>query len=237
MTKKNYIHITIISAIVGFMLAVQYNTTQSPENNETSDVWEIRQQLSEEKKLHLEYLQAIRSANEKIEQYENDEEQSPHLILQETLFDLRKQIGIEKVQGSGIEIVIEPSAEAIAMGFSIEEIPPSLLIRLVNDMYRYKAHYIEIGGKRLTYSSAIRDINGKTTVNSEPIDKTNTVIKVVTDSAEDTQKLYNHLLASTFADEFYIDNFSFTIGQPTTVELSNLNVNLNLQHLQQVEGE
>lgn len=237
MTKKNYIHITIISAIVGFMLAVLYNTTQSPENKENADVWEIRQQLSEEKKIQSEYLHAIRNANDKIAKYENDETESPHLILQDTLEGLRQQIGIDSVQGSGLEIEIEPSVEAIAMGFNIEEIPPSLLIRLVNDMYRYKAQYVEIDGKRLTYSTAIRDINGKTTVNSEPIDKSSTVIKVITESAELTQKLYNHLLASTFADEFYIDNFSFSIGQPTTVELSNLDVNLKLQHLQQVKGE
>ena len=237
MTKKNYIRITIISVIVGFMLAVQYNTTQSPKNELQADVWEIRQQLAEEKKLHSKYLTAIRDAKETVSHYEDDEQKTPQIILQNTLQSLRQQIGTEQVRGPGFEIIIAPSEEAKVLGLDIGEIPPSLLIRLVNDIYRYNGLYIEINGKRLIYSSAIRDINGKTTVNSEPIDYTHTVVKIIANSTEDAQKLYNHLLASTFADEFYIDNFSFTIGQIKTVMLPPTKVSLQTQYLQEVKGE
>ena len=237
MTKKSVFHITIISIIVGFMLAVQFNTTQSPENEMNSDVWEIRQQLAEEKKLHSDYLLSIRNANDTISKYEDEEQQSPELILQQTLQSLREQIGSAQVEGPGLQISIEPSVEAKALSLPIGEIPPSLLIRLVNDIYRYNGLYIEIDGQRVTYSTAIRDINGKTTVNSVPIDYTNTVIKVVTASEEDIKKLYNHLQASPFADEFYIDNFSFEVGQPSVVTLSRIALQLETQYLQELKGE
>ena len=237
MTKKSVFHITIISIIVGFMLAVQFNTTQSPENEMNSDVWEIRQQLAEEKKLHSDYLLSIRNANDTISKYEDEEQQSPELILQQTLQSLREQIGSAQVEGPGLQISIEPSVEAKALSLPIGEIPPSLLIRLVNDIYRYNGLYIEIDGQRVTYSTAIRDINGKTTVNSVPIDYTNTVIKVVTASEEDIKKLYNHLQASPFADEFYIDNFSFEVGQPSVVTLGRIALQLETQYLQELKGE
>ena len=219
------------------MLAVQFNTTQSPENEMNSDVWEIRQQLAEEKKLHSDYLLAIRNANDTISKYEDEEQQSPELILQQTLQSLREQIGSAIVEGPGLQIRIKPSVEAKALSLPIGEIPPSLLIRLVNDIYRYKGLYIEINGQRVTYSTAIRDINGKTTVNSVPIDYTNTVIKVIAASEEDIEKLYNHLQASPFADEFYIDNFSFEVGQPTVVTLSRIALQLETQYLQELKGE
>lgn len=237
MAKKSTIHITIILAIVGFMLAVQFNTTQSPENELNSDVWEIRQQLAEEKKLHSEYLIAIREASNKIMLYEDEEQQSHEKILNQTLQSLREQIGSAEVSGPGIEIVIKPSEEAKVLGLPIGEIPPSLLIRLVNDIYRYSGLYIEIDGKRLTYASAIRDINGKTTVNSEPIDYTHTVIKIVGNTTEDMEKLYNHLQASPFPDEFFIDNFSFDVKEPSAVTLNRVELQLETQYLQEVKGD
>lgn len=89
------------------------------------------------------------------------------------------------------------------------------MIRLVNDLYRNNAQAIEIGGKRLTYNSAIRDINGKTMVNSEVIDDTNVEINIITQSFEQAQKLKNRLLASSFPDEFYIDNLILTVHEPS----------------------
>lgn len=49
MNKKIVAKITIVSTIVGLMIAVQYNTMQQPTARDTRDIWEIRQELSEEK--------------------------------------------------------------------------------------------------------------------------------------------------------------------------------------------
>ena len=39
----------IVLLIVGFMIAIQYNTMKSPEERDTRDIWAIRHELSTEK--------------------------------------------------------------------------------------------------------------------------------------------------------------------------------------------
>ena len=211
MTKKMYRNITIISFIIGFMLAVQYNTVQNPTERNTSDIWEIRQELSAEKARHSELLSQISSVSTTVDKYEDTEFNNPELLLQQTVDQLKKQAGISPISGPGVTLMIEPSPELLQFGYEINPISPELLIRLINDLYRYNAETIEIDGKRLTYNTPIRDINGKTTVNSEAIDKTNIKINVITQTIEQAEKLKNHLLASTFPDEFYIDNLLLTV--------------------------
>ncbi|MEK4424336.1 DUF881 domain-containing protein [Solibacillus sp. FSL K6-1523] len=211
MTKKMYRNITIVSFIIGFMLAVQYNTVQNPTERDTRDIWEIRQELSEEKKRHSELLSSISSLSSTVNKYEDAEFNNPELLLQETVNDLKKQAGLLPISGPGVTLTIEPSQELIQFGYELKPISPDLLIRLTNDLYRNNAQAIEIDEKRLTYNSAIRDINGKTTINSEPIKKTNFEINIIMQTYEQAQKLTNHLLASSFQDEFFIDNLILTV--------------------------
>ena len=135
-------------------------------------------------------------------------------------------------------LTISPSLEAMEFGYEINEIPPSLLIRLVNDIYRYKGHYVEIGGQRLIHSSAIRDINGKTTVGSVPLGKTAIEIKVITATEEEAGKLYNHLMASTFMDEFFIDNMMLQVGQPQeAITIKATDVEISHSYLTEYKGD
>ncbi|WP_332647978.1 DUF881 domain-containing protein [Lysinibacillus sp. 54212] len=214
MTKKSNLYITIISCIIGFMLAVQYNSVQSPTEQNNLDVWEIRQDLSDEKKRHSELLEEIQKTNEIVRQYEDEKFNNPEALLGQTLEQLKMQAGLKEVTGPGIVLTLKPSFDSVLYGYEINEIPPSLLIRLVNDIYRFNGQYIEIDGQRLIHTTAIRDINGKTTVNSVPIGKSNVEIKVITNAQDEAEKLYNHLLASSFMDEFFIDNIELTIGEP-----------------------
>lgn len=209
-----YRNITLISLIIGFMLAVQYNTVQNPTERNTVDIWEIRQQLSQEKERHSELLTQINDVTATVNQYEDVEFNNPELLLQQTVDNLKKQAGILPTSGPGMKLTIEPAEELLQFGYEIKPISPELLIRLVNDLYRYNAQAIEIDGKRLTYNSAIRDINGKTMVNSEAIDDTNVEINIIMQSFDQAQKLKNHLLASSFPDEFYIDNLVLTVHEP-----------------------
>lgn len=206
-----YRNITIISFIIGFMLAVQYNTVQNPTERYTSDIWEIRQELSAEKSRHSELLSQISSVSTTVDKYEDAGFNNPELLLQQTVDQLKRQAGILPISGPGITMTIGPATELLQFGYEINPISPELLIRLINDLYRYNAEMVEIDGKRLTYNTAIRDINGKTTINSEAIDKTDIEINVITQTLDQAEKLKNHLLASTFPDEFYIDNLLLTV--------------------------
>ena len=213
MTKKMYRNITMISFIIGFMLAVQYNTVQSPTERNTVDIWEIRQQLSVEQERHSELLTAISDLSDTVNKYEDAEFNNPEILLEQTVDNLKESAGILPTSGPGLTLTIEPSQELMNFGYEIKPVSPELLIRLINDLYRSNVQAIEIDDKRLTYNTAIRDINGKTTVNSEPIGETNIEINVITPTYEQAEKLNNYLLASSFQDEFYIDNLVLTIHE------------------------
>ncbi len=213
MTRKIVTRITIISFIVGLMIAVQYNTVQNPTLRDTRDIWAIRQELSEEKENHSRLLSEIASYNEIITQYEQDDADSQALLLNNTVEDLKRQVGLSSVKGPGLTLNIQPAAELIQFGYEIEPISPDLLIRLVNEIYRYDGLYIEIDGQRLTHTTAIRDINGTTTINSIPIDVTDINIKIIAETFEKAEKLYGYLYASPFRDDFYLDNLNLSINE------------------------
>lgn len=211
--NKKYVNITIVSFIIGFMLFVQYNTVQNPTVRDTKDIWEIRNVLAEEQKKHSNLLNSIQEVKDKIKKYESGDYTDTEQLLKETVEELKMNAGVESVKGPGLIIKITPAEELIQYGYEIQSIPPMLINRLVNELNRNKAKDIEIGGQRISVWSAIRDINGKTTINSRPISKTDVEIKVITHSYEDAEKLYNYLLASSLVDDFYIDNLSFIVNE------------------------
>ena len=113
--------------------------------------------------------------------------------------------------GPGFTILIKPSFDIIQFGYEVEAIPPMLLQRLINELNRNGAKDIEVGGERISFWTAIRDINGNTTVNGRILSKSNTEIKVLAISYEQAQKLYNYILASSLMDEFFIDNLMLEV--------------------------
>lgn len=193
------------------MIAVQYNTVQKPQHRDTRDIWEIRQELSEEKKQHSQLLNEIASLKKIVAEYEDASSEEQAKVLQTTVENLREKVGLSKVTGPGVRLNIRPAEELILSGFEIEPISPDLLIRLINEIYRYNGLYIEIDGQRVVHTTAIRDINGKTTVNSIPISDSNVDILIITENFEQAEKLHSYLYASTFQDDFYLDNLKLTI--------------------------
>ncbi|MDN4492427.1 DUF881 domain-containing protein [Ureibacillus aquaedulcis] len=213
MKKRIVTQITVISFIVGLMIAVQYNTVQNPTARDTRDIWAIRQELSEEKEHHSKLLSEIATYNNSIEQYEDEDAENQAILLNKTVDDLKREFGLLPVNGPGLVLNISPAMELVQFGYEIEPISPDLLIRLVNEIYRYDGLFIEIDGQRLTNRSAIRDINGVTTVNGVSIDETNITIKIITETFEKAEKLYGYLYASTFRDDFYLDNLNLSINE------------------------
>lgn len=214
MKQGVYVRFTIILLIVGFMVAVQYNTVKKPESRDTRDMWEIRQELSFEKELHSEMLTQIREVNKTITKYENLQSESPAKALNETLETLREEAGLTEVTGPGLELTIKPSLEGIALGQEVTSISPDLLVQLLNEINRFNGHDVSIDGKRIIHSSPIRDINGETTVNSLNVRTPPFKVRIGTETIEDAEKLYNHLQSSMIADDFFIDNLTLTIGEP-----------------------
>lgn len=212
--KKGISRFTLILFVIGFMLAIQFNTMQSPEQRDTRDVWEIRKELSVETQYHSELLTRIREAQQLVVQYESSQADRPERLVEQSIKQLQQDIGLLPYEGPGVTITVTPSEEAIAFGLAIEPISPELLVRFVNEMNRFQAKAIEIDGKRLIYSSAIRDINGNTTINTLPIQTPPFEMKIATDSIETVEKLIAQIQASGLADDFYLENYSLEIGEP-----------------------
>ncbi|MBD8013773.1 DUF881 domain-containing protein [Microbacterium sp. APC 3898] len=238
MKKRILTRFTVIMFIIGLMTAIQYNTINEPDIRDTRDAWEIRQELARENQLQSELLSEISSLDDTLGKYEAASDASPEQALRETAGELRKAAGLAETVGPGIEVLIEPSLEAVAMGLDIEGISPDLLIRLVNEINRFNGLYVSIDGKRIINTTAIRDINGQTTVNTKPVDTPPFSIKIISKSLEDSEKLYNHLLASRILDDFYIDNLTLTVSEPQTdLVIEAYDGAIDTKYLQASEGE
>lgn len=236
---KVSIALIFIVSLVGFMLAVQYNSlNHQPAERDTRDIWAIRNEIAEQKQAQSELLKEIRDMDHTLYTYERAKSEDPEMALIETVEDLKKRAGFTSLTGPGVEIEIQPSPESIALGLPIETIQADLLTRFINDVNRMSGLIIEIDSKRYTILSAIRDINGVTTVNGLNVKNPPFTIKIVTETFEDSEKVYNYLLASPLHDDFYIDNLIIDIHEPSEqIELNGWTEQVELMYLQQLPKE
>lgn len=211
---RRQVRFAVFLLIIGFLVAIQYNTIQKPEKRDTRDMWAIRNELSNEKKLHSELLSEIRDLDETIRTYESLNAENTGVALAQTVEKLHEEMDMADTTGPGIVIEVEPSLESIAFGSEIERISPELLTRFVNELNRVKWKALEIDGKRYTALSSIRDINGYTTINGLNVQSPPFKIKVITETIEDSEKAYSTLHASVIHDDFYLDDLILKIKMP-----------------------
>jgi uncharacterized protein YlxW (UPF0749 family) len=211
---RNQYKFSLVLLIVGFMVAVQYNTVKKPEVRDTRDVWAIRQELAAEKKIHSELLSDLRELDKTIDTYQASKKENAGEALLDTVDKLYEQAGMTDMEGPGLVIQIRPSSESVAFGLPIEGISPDLLTRFLNEINRVKGNSIEIDGKRFTKLSSIRDINGKTTVDGLNVSAPPISVKIITQTFANSEKLFNTLHASEIHDDFYLDNLILEIGEP-----------------------
>ena len=69
---KNSISMTVITLIIGFMTAIQFQTVNEPVIRDTRDTSQLREDLVKEKELYLSLVREIRSNEERIEKYETE---------------------------------------------------------------------------------------------------------------------------------------------------------------------
>lgn len=237
--KKNVVsRFTMILFVIGLMTAIQFNTINEPDSRDTRDVWEIRQELSRETQLHSELLSEIGTVDDTVAKYEQASNDSPEQALKETLEELRTEAGLTEITGPGLQVHIEPSQEAVVTGQNIEQVSPALLIRLLNEINRFKDIELSIDGKRIINTSPIREINGRTTINGQPIGTPPFEMKIVAGSFDETKKLYNYLKASPILDNFYVDNLSVNVIQSQQeIIIEAYSEELKLEYLKAAEEE
>lgn len=211
---KFKLSMTIISVIIGFMLAIQFQTVKKPKVRDTRDMWDLREDLVKEQELQSKLLEEIRSNEDRISKYETKIKDSKEQALKETLKELKVEAGQTNITGPGILIRIAPLNEAVLIGQNVSEVSPVLLKRLVNELNMYGAKQISIDGERLINTTVIRDINGETKINGHSIKQYPFEIKVIAEDMNAANKLYNRIQVSPAIDEFVVDNLKVSISKP-----------------------
>ncbi|MGX6442033.1 DUF881 domain-containing protein [Neobacillus sp. K501] len=214
--RKN-IRFTLISILIGFMIAIQYQTMQKPEERDTRDNWQLREALLIEKELQSNLLSEMGSIEEKLLAYESKQKQSKEQALRDTLQELKMEAGLTEVNAPGIILKIEPILEEIQLGAPISSsVSPDLLKRLLNELNMYEAKYVAIDGQRIINTTVIRDINNETKIDGHSLTSLPIEVKVAVDNTVIAEKLYNRMKASKAAEEFFIDNLKLTVSEPVS---------------------
>lgn len=202
--------------MIGLMMAVLYNTVQQPKERDTRDIWAIREALTDEKQRHSKLLADIRTLNEAMKRYDTAAQDNPEQALKDTILQLQQQAGLAPYTGPGIVVKVEPAPDVIMTGKVLKPLAPELLMQLTNYLFQWQALAITIDGQRLVINSAIRDLNGKTSVNGEAISTPPITIQIATATEADATKIKNKLMASTLGDSFFLDGWLINIDEPTT---------------------
>ena len=214
MDNKLKISFTVITIIIGFMIAIQFQTVKEPVVRDTRDIWELREALLKEKEVNSSLLSETRSVEAKLEQYKTEQQSSPEQALKQTLEELRTEVGLTEKTGPGLILTIEPSMEEILLGEKVQNVSPELLERLVNELNLYDAVDISIDGHRLINTSVIRDINGETKVDGNSIKKIPFEVRVLTKDLKAAKDLYSRMQVSRSVEDFFIDNLRVSISKP-----------------------
>lgn len=198
---------SIIALILGFMLAIQFQTTQQPITRDTRDVWELREDIAKEQKLQANLINEIQKYNSLIRKYESKRETIKQRALMEQKENLRKKVGLAEVSGQGIILTVEPLMSEYIIGHTVTTVTPDLLFRLINELNFNGAEAISVAGQRIISTTPIRDVNGQTYINNSRLKPLPIQIKVL---AEDAQRLHNHMIVSQSIDDFAIENLKLS---------------------------
>ncbi len=214
MDRKKTLSFTLITTVIGFMVAIQFQTVKEPVIRDTRDTWELREDALKEQELQLKLIREVRSNEEKISKYETELKQSKELVLRETLNELKAEAGLTEVEGYGIILKVEPAIEELLLGNVVTNVSPDLLKRLVNELNMYNAMHISIDNQRLINTTVIRDINNETKIDGHSLNRMPFEIKVIAENEKAAEKLYNRMQVSKSADEFFVDNLKVTVIKP-----------------------
>ncbi|MEH7333384.1 DUF881 domain-containing protein [Neobacillus drentensis] len=213
--QKLNISFTLVAAVVGFMIAIQFQTVKKPEERDTRDIWQLREALLQEKELQSNLLTEIRSNEEKLSAYESKRKQSKEQALRDTLQELKIEAGLTEVTGPGITLEIEPVVEDIQLGDPVTRVvSPELLKRLLNELNMYEAKYVSIDGQRIINTTVIRDINKETKIDGHSIKSLPIEVKVAVADSTTAEKLYNRMKVSKARDEFFTEGLRLNVSAP-----------------------
>jgi uncharacterized protein YlxW (UPF0749 family) len=234
--NKSLYVFSLIALLVGFMLAIQFQTTNEPIVRDTRDAWELREAINKELEVQAQLLREIRKYEETVKNYESEFQQSKEVAVKETLQELKEEAGLTKISGKGITITIKDMFEEPILGTTRPQVSAGVIRRLINELNINGATHISIAEQRYVNTSAIREVNGFTTINNFRLPQVPVEIKVL---SNDVERLYNRMIASESVKfEFEIEGLKLEISSPTNyITIPAYDQPIRLKHIEPVKSE
>lgn len=170
--------ITTISVIIGFMLAVQFQSYNTNTGVESKDMSQLRQDLQKVMEHHQRILTDISKYDQLLYEYENPQNQADSLnAMKEELDRIKLFSGLAMAEGRGLVITIEDSIFEQDHS-SLSTIFDDDLRYIVNELFGAGAEAISINGLRMTPTTSIRNVGDNIQVDTKVI-KLPYIIKVI----------------------------------------------------------
>jgi uncharacterized protein YlxW (UPF0749 family) len=237
MVNKRIFTFSVITFVVGFMLAIQFQTTKKPEVRDTRDIWQVHEDLNKERKYQSELVKKIREVEDKISIYKSRSRELEIEGLQKSLYALKKKAGLTEVKGPGVIVMVEPILNESMLGQPYMTVSPELLSRLINELNMYQVIAIAIDDQRIVSTSSIRDVNGRTQVNGRKLMPLPLTIKVVTKDIPTAEKLNKRMHVSQSVEEFIIEGLSLTTQGINEVVIPPYHDEQRVQFMKSVDEE
>ncbi|SHN15065.1 DUF881 domain-containing protein [Gracilibacillus kekensis] len=225
---KQKLMIGFVCLLIGFMVAILFNTNQQPVDRETRDTWEIRSALQEEQKMQQNLYQEIAIAEKMLLEYQEQTEHQQIDSLKESIEALQKEAGLTEIVGNGVVLTIEP----LFLDEGYQEFPSlnaELLQLFINDLNAYGANEMAVGNQRIVNITPIRDVNGEVYVNNSSIGSLPVEIRVLT---KDTERLINHIEVSEINDYFALENVTISFKEQEKIKLPKYEGTINFKDVQ-----
>ncbi|MED0680200.1 DUF881 domain-containing protein [Aneurinibacillus thermoaerophilus] len=163
--------ITVISIIIGFMLALQFRSNQMIFATERQDLFQLRQNVQKEMERHQKLLNDISKYEKLLREYETSMNEGGGLsVIQEEYARIKRENGFSDVTGPGVIITIEDNPVAPGMNKLQSPVIDQDLTDLTSLLFANGAKAIAINGNRLIVSSSIRTVGEGIQVDTKPIE-------------------------------------------------------------------
>ncbi|WP_339062326.1 DUF881 domain-containing protein [Tepidibacillus marianensis] len=165
--RKIPLAITFISLTIGFMISIQYHSTQELFTLHSRDITEIRSDLSKEMERKDALLKDLEKKQKLLSQYKNKSvNQEATDIMQEELNKSEMVAGLVPVKGKGLTVTIQSNGGSNSNQGIENMVIDDDLRTLVNELFANGAQAISINGQRLIANTAIRNVGDQIQVNN-----------------------------------------------------------------------
>ncbi|GAA0364671.1 DUF881 domain-containing protein [Bacillus horti] len=172
MNKRVPLLLAFICVILGFMVAIQFQSNNETEYSDSRDMNELRINLQKERERTQILLNEISKHEHLLYQYEMSMNKEDELtsVMEQELQRIKKMAGMDDVIGEGVIVRIKKSEDMdLENDFYTQLVFDEDLRKIVNDVNAYGARAISINGQRIISTSAVRNVGNRILVNTIPI--------------------------------------------------------------------